>query len=180
MKRISRAYVVKRWPLWQSFYLISPGTIRDLIWLAQSCIVLPIPAGYCSATICEVRCVQKPLKLRHMLSQYGEIGRLYLAPEGKAPLPPICCPLWMALIEHLSEPCSLCLPMTGGSANSMSKFVMGPRHGRHPILLVSFKIWYNPMQIPVYVSVERSWKEILAKCSQKGGSNLLIKERLSR
>ena len=25
--------------------------------------------------------LQKPLKLRHMLGQYGEIGRLYLAPE---------------------------------------------------------------------------------------------------
>ena len=25
---------------------------------------------------------QKPQKLRHMLSQYGEVGRLYLAPEG--------------------------------------------------------------------------------------------------
>ena len=27
--------------------------------------------------------LQKPLKLRHMLSKYGELGRLYLAPEGK-------------------------------------------------------------------------------------------------
>ena len=26
---------------------------------------------------------QKPQKLRHMLSQYGEIGRVYLAPEGE-------------------------------------------------------------------------------------------------
>lgn len=26
--------------------------------------------------------VQKPLKLRHMLGQYGELGRVYLAPEG--------------------------------------------------------------------------------------------------
>ena len=25
---------------------------------------------------------QKPQKLRHMLSQYGEVSRLYLAPEG--------------------------------------------------------------------------------------------------
>lgn len=25
---------------------------------------------------------QKPQKLRHMLSQYGEVGRVYLAPEG--------------------------------------------------------------------------------------------------
>lgn len=32
--------------------------------------------------------VQKPQKLRHMLSQHGEIGRVYLAPEGKAPRPP--------------------------------------------------------------------------------------------
>ena len=27
---------------------------------------------------------QKPLKLRQMLEQYAEIGRLYLAPEGEA------------------------------------------------------------------------------------------------
>ena len=29
--------------------------------------------------------LQKPQKLRHILSQYGDIGRLYLAPEGWVP-----------------------------------------------------------------------------------------------
>ena len=28
--------------------------------------------------------LQKPLKMRHMLAAYGEIGRLYLAPEDSA------------------------------------------------------------------------------------------------
>ena len=30
--------------------------------------------------------VQKPQKLRHMLSVHGEVTRLYLAPEGDGPL----------------------------------------------------------------------------------------------
>lgn len=33
---------------------------------------------------CFFRPAQKPLKMRHMLAAYGEIGRLYLAPEDSA------------------------------------------------------------------------------------------------
>lgn len=49
--------------------------------------------------------LQKPLKLRHMLSQYGEVGRLYLAPEGQtqsysAEL------LYAVATENFSNPCA--------------------------------------------------------------------------
>ena len=37
-----------------------------------------------SYSLCHL-CTQKPQKLRHMLGQYGELGRVYLAPEGAQP-----------------------------------------------------------------------------------------------
>lgn len=69
-------------------------------------------AGYVSCSSQEVTpwfchhllSLQKPQKLRHMLSQHGEISRLYLAPEG-AP-----CSLVSSLSSvHMPAMCFLCL-----------------------------------------------------------------------
>jgi hypothetical protein len=61
---------------------------------------------YLQRRVCHL---QKPQKLRHMLSQHGEIGRLYLAPEGEpraaAPAAPACCeplhPLGLHAVSQL-------------------------------------------------------------------------------
>ena len=44
--------------------------------------------------------LQKPQKLRHMLSQHGEISRLYLAPEGTD-----CCLLSFSSLAHMPDMC---------------------------------------------------------------------------
>ncbi len=57
-------------------------------------LLVPLPlqrvwssGGWLTHRVCEV---QKPQKLRHLLSEYGELGRVYLAPEGVEPTPAVC------------------------------------------------------------------------------------------
>ena len=58
--------------------------------------------------------MQKPQKLRHMLSQHGEISRLYLAPEGAnsptrpAVALPICLPRAISGVAPAGPLCRAC------------------------------------------------------------------------
>lgn len=60
------------------------------------------PFYQCAGLKSGLMTLQKPQKLRHMLSQYGEMGRIYLAPEGDTAVLSRT-PRYSAVLQQLSR-----------------------------------------------------------------------------